>query len=72
MKRKRKHLDSQEDDDDTVSQPTAGGAVGGGKGIHRVNAHRKDFDYNYGSEYRAKVSCMYVLHAEICKYTLRD
>ena len=56
MKRKRKRQDSQEDDDDTMSRPTAGGGVGGGKGIHRVNAHRKDFDYNYGSEYKSKVS----------------
>ena len=62
MSRKRKRLASQaedEDDDDTTSRPTPGGKVGGGKGIHRLNAHRHDYDFNYGSEYRAKVSCVY-------------
>ena len=63
MNCKRKRLASQaedeDDDDDTTSQRTAGSKVGGGKGIHRLNAHRHDYDFNYGSEYRAKVSCVY-------------
>lgn len=49
MKRKRKL-------DDDEAPPTSFTAErGGGHGIYRKNAHKQDFDFDYGSEYRAKV-----------------
>ena len=69
MKRKRKHFATQEDKDDEAPCRSAtgvrggGGGGGGGKGIHRLNPHKNDFDFDYGAEYRAKasVTCMYIL-----------
>ena len=48
IKRKRK-LDEDEE------HPAAHGNEGGGRGIYRKNAHKRDCDFDYGSEYRAKV-----------------
>ena len=58
MKRKRKHFATQEDEDDEAPCQSATGARsgGGGKGIHRLNPHKNDFDFDYGAEYRAKAS----------------
>lgn len=47
MKRKRK-LDEGEE------QPVSRGNEGGGHGIYRKNAHKRDYDFDYGSEYRSK------------------
>ena len=64
MKRKRKlstAQDEDEEDNDMPSRPVAGGRVsgrggGGGRGIHRLNPHKNEFEFDYGSEYKAKVS----------------
>ena len=63
LKRKRKRSTSRDDADDdippqmtsSVGRSQGGGGGGGGEGIHRPNAHKHDFDFDYGAEYRAKV-----------------
>ena len=66
LKRKRKRSASRDDADDdippqmtsSVGRSQGGVGGGGGKGIHRPNAHKHDFDFDYGAEYRAKVRCL--------------
>ena len=54
QRKKRKRKLNEDEDGDTAE---ANG--GGGHGIYRKNAHKKDYDFDYGSEYRAKVSIVY-------------
>ena len=59
MRRKRKHSATQEEvshDDAPYQSATGASGGGGGKGIHRINPHKNDFDFDYGAEYRAKAS----------------
>ena len=51
LKRKQKHSASRDTKEDEPSQ----GSWGGEKGIHQVNPHKNDFDFDCGAEYRAKV-----------------
>ena len=70
MKRKRKRLALQEEeaDDETPSRPQAGGkSVVGGKGIHRLNPHKNDFDY--GADYRSKVNFVITILTVLCTHT---
>lgn len=52
MKRKRKLGEDDVRELPSTSQLDEGS---GGRGIHRKNPHRRDFDFDYGSEYRSKV-----------------
>ena len=38
---------------------------GGGGGIHRKNPHKRDHDFDYGVEYRSKVSTLYICFVEV-------